>query len=110
MKLAALALGAHTCTFEGKVSATFGVDRKLQAHRGGPKPSIRCSFDVRKSPTCWGDRGYKVAKVRQRAPLGDKGAAHEFSPVCPCFYGSYAPAFHRRMGGQPLRFSPCHYS
>ena len=31
---AAFAFGAHTCTFEGKASATFGADRKLQANRG----------------------------------------------------------------------------
>ena len=34
MKLAAFALGAHTCDFEGTVSATFGENQHLQAHPG----------------------------------------------------------------------------
>jgi len=34
MKLAAFALGAHTCGFEGTVSATFGANQHLQAHPG----------------------------------------------------------------------------
>ncbi|MEY8578690.1 hypothetical protein AALI21_10335 [Corynebacteriaceae bacterium 6-324] len=34
MKLAAFVLGAHTCGFEGTVSATFGEGQHLQAHPG----------------------------------------------------------------------------
>lgn len=34
MKLAAFSLGAYTCSFDRTVSATFGEDRKLQAHPG----------------------------------------------------------------------------
>lgn len=34
MKLAAFALGAHTCAFEGAVTATFGEGQHLQAHPG----------------------------------------------------------------------------
>ncbi|MGO3077214.1 hypothetical protein [Corynebacterium casei] len=34
MKLAAFTLGAHTCTFEGTITANFGEDRKLRAHPG----------------------------------------------------------------------------
>ncbi|MDN6489905.1 MAG: hypothetical protein L0K41_05820 [Yaniella sp.] len=34
MKFTASTLGAHTCTFEGTVSATFGDDRELRAHPG----------------------------------------------------------------------------
>lgn len=34
MKLAAFTLGAHTCRFEGTVTATFGEGQHLRAHLG----------------------------------------------------------------------------
>ena len=34
MKLAAFTLGAHTCTFEGTVTAGFGEGNQLRAHPG----------------------------------------------------------------------------